>query len=121
MSPGCPDLSSAMGKILTTVTAVCLATLASTATAGADSIDDAFITTLAKYGLSCANFSNCQGRGNAQMIRLGKAICTDFRNGRSASDEFSGLMKSNLSSDQAEALMGASVAAYCPEYKYLFG
>jgi hypothetical protein len=29
-------------------------------------------------------------------------------------DVFAGLMKSNLTSDQGEALMGTSVAAYCP-------
>ncbi len=43
-----------------------------------------------------------------------QAICTDFRNGRSAAAEFGSLIKTNLSWDQAEALTGVSVAAYCP-------
>ena len=70
--------------------------------------------------MSCANFDNCHGQGNAALIHLGHTICADLRNGRSLDDEFAGLMKSNLTSDQGEALMGTSVAAYCPEYLHLF-
>ncbi len=88
--------------------------------AHADSTDDAFIKTLAKVGVSCAAFDNCHGMGNAGLIQLGHSICAEFRDGRSASDVFAGLMKSNVTSDQAQGLMGASVGAYCPEYAHLF-
>ena len=71
-------------------------------------------------GVSCAAFDNCHGLGNAGLIQLGHKICAEFRDGSSASDVFAGLMKSNLTSDQGQGLMGASVAAYCPEYIHLF-
>ena len=41
------------------------------------------------------------------IIRERCAVCV-------VNDVFAGLMKSNLTSDQGEALMGTSVAAYCP-------
>jgi hypothetical protein len=60
------------------------------------------------------------GLGNAGLIQIGHSMCADLRKDRSLDDEFAGVMKSNLTSDQGQALMGASVAAYCPEYLHLF-
>jgi hypothetical protein len=96
--------------------------------ARADDMDDAFLKYLAAHGVKCGTptppFARCQRTGGpADLIMDGHAIC-DFANGNDLATERKGILAAttgNLTPLQIDALMTASLVAYCPEYEYLAG
>ena len=88
------------------------AALLSAASASADPTDDAFVAALENYGI------DINGRDTA--IAHGHAVCAGLDKGQDSSFLAMKLMndtKLNLSSRQAGFFIGASVAAYCPQYR----
>ena len=98
-------------------------------TAHADDMDDAFLKFLAQHGVKCGTptppFARCQRTGGpADLIMDGHAICNDFASGNDLATERKGILAAttgNLTPLQVDALMTASLVAYCPEYEYLAG
>ncbi len=88
------------------------AALISAASASADPTDDTFVAALENYGI------DIDGRDTA--IAHGHAVCAGLDKGQDSSFLAMKLMndtKLNLSSRQAGFFIGASVAAYCPQYR----
>jgi len=90
--------------------ALSAAALFSAAPASADQTDDAFIAALAKNGIVMPD-------RNAAISRA-HTVCAGFDKNELASVAAMRLMKdADLSLKQASYFVGASVAAYCPQYK----
>ena len=88
------------------------AALLSAAPASADGPDDAFVAALQNNGI------DINDRDTA--IAHGHAVCAGLDQGQDSSYLALKLMndtKLNLSSRQAGFFIGASVAAYCPQYR----
>lgn len=88
------------------------AALFSAASASADPTDDAFVAALENYGIDTI--------GPDTAIAHGKAVCAGLDKGQDSSLLAMKLMndtKLNLSARQAGFFIGASVAAYCPQYR----
>lgn len=89
------------------------AALLSAAPASADPTDDAFVAALENYGIDVNDPDTA--------IAHGRAICAGLDKGQDTSFLALKLMKDtalNLSSSrQAGFFIGASVAAYCPQYR----
>ncbi|BBY41275.1 hypothetical protein MMAN_54090 [Mycobacterium mantenii] len=78
--------------------------------ATADPADDQYLQTLHLRGLSWADGAD------QTMINVGHAVCTDFDGGDTAAQTISDVKKSvGLSSGGANIIVGAAVAAYCPQ------
>ncbi|WP_406814370.1 DUF732 domain-containing protein [Mycobacterium sp. M23085] len=78
--------------------------------ASADPADDQYLQTLRLRGLSWADGAD------QSMINVGHAVCTDFDGGDTASQTIGDVKKSlGLSSGGANIIVGAAVAAYCPQ------
>lgn len=78
--------------------------------ASADPADDQYLQTLHLRGLSWADGAD------QTMINVGHAVCTDFDGGDTAAQTISDVKKSvGLSSGGANIIVGAAVAAYCPQ------
>ncbi|OIN80985.1 DUF732 domain-containing protein [Mycobacterium malmoense] len=94
-----------------TVCAVLLsaATLLCAAPASADETDDAFTAALTNYGIVISD-------GTA--ISMAHTVCTGFDKGQTSTVLAMKLKKdTNLSLKEAGYFIGASVSAYCPQYK----
>lgn len=98
---------------LTGSVAVVVASVVGIATppvARADAADDQYLQTLRTRGLGWANGAD------QTMINVGRAVCTDFDGGDTAAQTIGDVKKSlGLSSGGANIIVGAAVAAYCPE------
>ena len=97
-----------------TVRAVLLSAVAlvSAASASADPSDDAFVAALANFGI------NIDGRDT--VIAHGHAVCDGLDRGQDSSFLAMKLINDrqlDLTSRQAGFFIGASVAAYCPQYR----
>lgn len=78
--------------------------------AGADPADDQYLQTLHLRGLSWADGAD------QSMINVGHAVCTDFDGGDTAAQTISDVKKSlGLSNGGSNIVVGAAVAAYCPQ------
>jgi Protein of unknown function (DUF732) len=78
--------------------------------ASADPADDQYLQTLRTRGLGWANGAD------QTMINVGHAVCTDFDGGDTAAQTIGDVKKSvGLSSGGANIIVGAAVAAYCPQ------
>lgn len=78
--------------------------------AGADPADDQYLQTLHLRGLSWADGAD------GSMINVGHAVCTDFDGGATAAQTVTDVKKSlGLSSGGSNIIVGAAVAAYCPQ------
>jgi hypothetical protein len=85
------------------------AALLSAAPASADPPDDAFVAALAKDGIGVTE------RNTA--IAAAHTVCDELDNNQNTSVLAMGLMKdSDLSLRQSSYFVGASMAAYCPQY-----
>jgi hypothetical protein len=79
--------------------------------AKADDTDDPYIQVLNNEGIG-------HRAPRDKLIQLGHEICDDMSKGKSPVDEATGLYNSaDLSQHDAGTLVGAAVAAYCPQYK----
>jgi hypothetical protein len=83
--------------------------------AHADGADDAFLQTLAKSGITWPN------GGDQSMVKVGHAVCTDWKNGFSF-DQTLADAKSGLGVDDKTAaqIMGAATGVYCDQYESKF-
>ncbi len=82
--------------------------LATAPIASADPADDQYLQTLRLRGLGWTN--------DQTMINIGHAVCTDFGGGDTAAQTISDVKKSlQISSGGANIIVGAAIAAYCPE------
>ena len=81
--------------------------------ASADPADDQYLQTLRLRGLGWADGAD------QTMINVGRAVCTDFDGGDTATQTIGDVKKSSLglSSGGASIIVGAAVAAYCPQYR----
>lgn len=80
--------------------------------ASADPADDQYLQTLHLRGLSWADGAD------QSMINVGHAVCTDFDGGDTAAQTIGDVKKSvGLSNGGANIIVGAAVAAYCPQYR----
>jgi hypothetical protein len=76
--------------------------------ASADAADDQYLQTLRTRGLGWPN--------DQAMINIGHAVCSDFDGGDTAAATIGDVKKSlGISSGGANIIVGAAVAAYCPE------
>ena len=76
--------------------------------ASADPADDQYLQTLKTRGLGWTN--------DQTMINIGHAVCADFGGGDTAAQTINDVKKSaGVSSGGANIIVGAAVAAYCPE------
>ncbi|GBG39363.1 DUF732 domain-containing protein [Mycobacterium montefiorense] len=84
--------------------------IAAAPSAHADPADDTYLQTLQQRGLSWAN-------GQDQtMINVGHAVCTDFAGGDTMEQTVGDVKKAlGVSNNGAGSIVGAAVAAYCPE------
>ncbi|BBX65592.1 hypothetical protein MSAS_47660 [Mycobacterium saskatchewanense] len=79
-------------------------------TAGADTIDNAFLAAVKAKGI---NFASPQA-----AIVAGHEVCDELDLGRQKSDVASEVMtNSNLDGYRAGFFVGASVSAFCPRYR----
>lgn len=82
--------------------------LATAPLASADPADDQYLLTLKTRGLGWTN--------DQTMINIGHAVCTDFDGGDTATQTIGDVKKSlQISSGGANIIVGAAVAAYCPQ------
>jgi hypothetical protein len=92
---------------------LCAAALIPAPLASADPNDDAFVAALANYGINADNGDT--------LIAHGHGVCAALDKGQDSSIVALKLMndtKLNISSrQQAGFFVGASVAAYCPQYR----
>ncbi|EFG75130.1 hypothetical protein MAHJHV58_29310 [Mycobacterium avium subsp. hominissuis] len=80
------------------------------ATASADPADDAFIASLANYGIEV--------RDSGIAIAMGHRVCKGFDNNANASVLAMKVKRdTDLSMKEASYFVGLSVAAYCPQYR----
>lgn len=78
--------------------------------ANADPADDQYLQTLKTRGIGWA------AGADQTMINIGHAVCTDFDGGDTAAQTIGDVKKSvGLSSGGASIIVGAAVAAYCPQ------
>ncbi|MCV7379123.1 hypothetical protein BST11_14500 [Mycobacterium alsense] len=105
VSPG--NLSKVCAVVLSAAALVCAAP------ASADPTDEAFVTALENYGI------HTDGRDTA--IAHGHAVCAGLDRGHDAGYLALKLIndtKLNISTrQQAGFFLGASIAAYCPQYR----
>ncbi|OBH06416.1 DUF732 domain-containing protein [Mycobacterium sp. E1747] len=99
-----------------TVCAVLLSVVAllpaASASASADPADDAFIASLANYGIEV--------RDSDTAIAMAHRVCTGFDNNANASVLALKVKRdTDLSMKEASYFVGLSVAAYCPQYRGL--
>jgi Protein of unknown function (DUF732) len=86
------------------------ATLLSAAPASADPTDDAFLGALSKYGIAMND-------GNA-AISMAHSVCAGFDRNQNSNFVAMRVMKeANLTLRQSGFFVGASISAYCPQYK----
>ncbi|WP_231633847.1 MULTISPECIES: DUF732 domain-containing protein [unclassified Mycobacterium] len=86
------------------------ATPLSPASASADPADDAFITSLANYGIEV--------RDSDTAIAMGHRVCAGFDNGANASVLAMKVKHdTELTMRESSYFVGLSVAAYCPQYR----
>jgi uncharacterized protein DUF732 len=96
------------GPIAAVVT--CLVAIAAAPVAGADPADDNYLQVLRQRGLSWADGQD------GTMINVGHAVCTDFAGGDTMEQTVGDVKKSlGVSNNGAGSIVGAAVAAYCPE------
>ncbi|MGD1170350.1 DUF732 domain-containing protein [Mycobacterium seoulense] len=80
------------------------------ASAAADPADDAFIASLANYGIDV--------RDSGTAIAMAHRVCTGFDNNANASVLAMKVKRdTDLSMREASYFVGLSVAAYCPQYR----
>ena len=78
--------------------------------ASANTSDQAFLQVLHQRGIS-------HDSGDALMIGAGHDVCTNMDHGYTATQEISTIYRvSQLSWSDSGYFVGASIAAYCPEY-----
>jgi Protein of unknown function (DUF732) len=96
------------GPIAAVVTGLCA--IAAVPIAHADGADDNYLQVLRQRGLSWAD-------GQDQtMINVGHAVCTDFAGGDTMQQTVGDVKKAlGVSNNGAGSIVGAAVAAYCPE------
>ncbi|OBF10989.1 hypothetical protein A5730_06240 [Mycobacterium sp. ACS4054] len=88
------------------------ATLLSPAPASADPADDAFIASLANYGIEV--------RDSDIAIAMAHRVCTGFDNNANASVLAMKVKHdTDLTMRESSYFVGLSVAAYCPQYRGL--
>lgn len=93
---------------LVAVVAAGVVGIAAAPMANADPADDQYLQTLRTRGLGWTN--------DQTMINVGHAVCTDFGGGDTAAQTIGDVKKSlGVSSGGANIIVGAAVAAYCPE------
>jgi len=99
---------------LSTVCAVLLSATAllTAAPASADQTDDAFVAALEDYGIDINDRDTAIAHGHAVCAGLDKGQDSSFLAMKLMNDT-----KLNVSPRQAGFFVGASVAAYCPQYK----
>jgi Protein of unknown function (DUF732) len=86
------------------------AAFAGTAIGHATTMDDAFVQVLHEEGIG-------HNGGDAQLIAAGYEACNNLRAGRTIQQEFAAIHRvSSLDWGQSGYFVGASVAAYCPEF-----
>lgn len=86
------------------------AALLCAAPAAAEPADDSFLAALANYGIVI-------GGGN-DPIAMARAVCAGFdRNQRSSFLALKVMKETNLTPKQSGFFVGASVSAYCPQYR----
>ena len=84
----------------------------SSASASADPADDAFIASLANYGIEV--------RDSDTAIAMAHRVCTGFDNNANASVLAMKVKHdTELSMKESSYFVGLSVAAYCPQYRGL--
>jgi hypothetical protein len=98
-------LAGPLAVVVAGVVGIAIAPIAS-----ADPADDQYLQTLRTRGLGWANGAD------QTMINVGHAVCTDFDGGDTAAQTIGDVKKSvGLSSGGANIIVGAAVAAYCPQ------
>jgi hypothetical protein len=108
---------AALGKrrppMWSTVAAILLfaAAAVSAAPASADETDDAYIAALQRHGIPIKN--------RDATIAMGHTVCVALDQGESTTSIMATLSNAaDISFNDAGFVLGASVAAYCPEYQY---
>jgi hypothetical protein len=78
--------------------------------ATADPADDQYLQTLQQRGLSWA------AGQDGTMINVGHAVCSDFDGGDTMAQTVGDVKKSlGISNNGAGSIVGAAIAAYCPQ------
>jgi hypothetical protein len=86
--------------------------VAASAPASADPVDDAFLASLANYGIDV--------RDSDTAIAMAHRVCTGFDNNANASVLAMKVKHdTDLSMKESSYFVGLSVAAYCPQYRGL--
>jgi len=104
-------LKGLMASCMVVICAVVLSAAAVlfAAPASADETDDQFIAALTNNGITVSDQST--------VISMAHAVCTGLDNGQAGSVVVLNVLRgTNLSSRQSGFFVGASVAAYCPQY-----
>ena len=85
-------------------------------TAQADNLDIAFVTVLENEGIF-------KSASDDSVIELGHDVCGAVDRGSDLADVARVFLRhgSSLTPRKAGFFVGASITAYCPEYKYLLG
>jgi hypothetical protein len=115
-------MKKSMQAVPTLIAGAVAALAFGTATAQADSSDQAFLTLLARKGISCTEAYATCSNGQSDLIQMGHAICSDLRRGRDPVTEVESLTEAthgNLNNSQVAYMVGASISAYCPDLKSL--
>ncbi|OCB25694.1 hypothetical protein A5674_20715 [Mycobacterium malmoense] len=87
-----------------------LAAVSLSSAASAEPADDAFIASLANYGIEV--------RDSGTAIAMGHRVCKGFDNNANASVLAMKVKRdTDLSMKEASYFVGLSVAAYCPQYR----
>ncbi|SDJ08281.1 Protein of unknown function [Frankineae bacterium MT45] len=76
-------------------------------------IDGAFTSTVRK------DIPNLQGATDAELIHIARGLCYAFANGKTWIEEVALVVHSGFSGYDAGQIIGASTAAYCPQYNSL--
>lgn len=89
---------------------LCAAALSSSAPASADPPDDAFLSALSDYGIVINDPDSA--------ISMARTVCAGLDNNQRSGVLAMRVMKdTNFTARQAGFFVGASVSAYCPQYK----
>ncbi|HEY0225298.1 MAG TPA: DUF732 domain-containing protein [Mycobacterium sp.] len=84
--------------------------VAAAPSASADPADDQYLQILQQRGLSWA------GGQDGTMINVGHAVCSDFDGGDTMAQTVGDVKKSlGISNNGAGSIVGAAIAAYCPQ------
>jgi hypothetical protein len=98
-------------RLLVVAVALLLGPLGAAATAHADTTDDTFLATLRSEGIT-------DQISSAHAIEAGHFACVKLDNGATPADVVNDvLFSSNMPAYHSGFFVGASIDAYCPQYK----